>query len=67
MFLTGSCLFQGMFVFVVDEVDVWVPAVVTAVKHDVISVTIVPTNQVSHLVIPRLLIININAFEASAF
>ena len=38
-----------MFVFVVDEVDVWVPAVVTAVKHDVISVTIEPTNQVGGL------------------
>ena len=37
--------------FVVDEVDVWVPAVVTAVKHDGISVIIEPTNQVSELFI----------------
>ena len=35
--------------FVVDEVDVWVPAVVTAVKHDIISVTIEQTHQVSRL------------------
>ena len=33
--------------FVADDVDVWAPGVVAAVKHDIITVSMEPAHQVS--------------------
>lgn len=42
-----------MCVFVADEVDVWLPGVVTATRNDVITVAVETTHQVSkHLLLP---------------